>query len=144
MAWCLFGTKPLSEPMLTWLIDIYMQHKGRWAKVMVGCEPFYMTGQQTLGETKISDSGFLEECSCQAFRLKVSRPISQCKIHVCHQPIRNQIWKFFSTHGGNSYTYEKKCSMPSFFPKNGLSCVQKKAIIWTNAELILYCWLDPC
>ena len=28
--------------------------------------------------------------------------------------------------------------------KNGLSCVQKKAIIWTNADLILYCWLDPC
>ena len=28
MAWRLFGTKPLSEPMLTSFIDAYMRHKG--------------------------------------------------------------------------------------------------------------------
>ena len=26
MAWCQIGDKPLSEPMLTWFIDAYMQH----------------------------------------------------------------------------------------------------------------------
>ena len=25
MAWCQIGTKPLSEPMLSWFIDLYMR-----------------------------------------------------------------------------------------------------------------------
>ena len=28
MAWCQIGDKPLSEPMLTWFTDEYMQHEG--------------------------------------------------------------------------------------------------------------------
>ena len=30
MVWHRVGDKPLSEPMLTWFTDAYMQHQGRW------------------------------------------------------------------------------------------------------------------
>ena len=32
MAWCQFGAKPLSEPMLTWFIDAYMQYYGEMSR----------------------------------------------------------------------------------------------------------------
>ena len=30
MAWHRIGKKSLFEPMLTWFIDAYMRHQGRW------------------------------------------------------------------------------------------------------------------
>ena len=34
MAWCRIGDKRLSEPMLTWFTDVYMQHEGTWVKLI--------------------------------------------------------------------------------------------------------------